>query len=1025
MINQICIIFQAVSKFISLKLISQFPTFPEIDNFTNCRQKLRGKRTQKMEESRASFQKLDKNSLLDELMRMNEDNRLLKEEIRILKDEYAKSVDIVPNMTELYNENTNLKKQIIEFQASNDDLRKRLKIAMDNNNDLVNKQNKNKSDREKSYLQEIQDLQVQLDSSKGENEKINNLFQKRIKELESENFKIQSESSNFQVQISKVLKVAGSYFDNIFKNTDELIEQLKNKFGDPEKKNATMQDYQNENEREAKIRQLKTKLREEKNKRNDLNLTILKLKKKLDHINLSHEEQIVKLQDHIRQQANEIGRLELLQQQKTIGPIGPVQPKKRNAACQVQLGPKDDHGDEIDELRRQLLNSTAQINDLNADQSTLKNKYDDLTSQINEMELDKTQLVDKLKTTTMELADRDKLIYKLRKDIEQQTIVNNELQDKLNQKEADSLLPQTQLATKLKIAQTNYKNAQAALDNMEKLFNEQKKEIEDLSENKEKLIMIIEKQNLLLNELNGVYLENQENAEPQIVEKIITVEPQFKWMVGDLPPEILDIVKEFAANDSLTFESRIKNIFFVINKWIEQQKALHEKEIASLTNDREKYESELVKYKADTIAACGDDEVNESNICEFITRTLNHNIDLQKELKEIKDNEQRILEKSKCSDFDTLIEKVENALNQNEKLIEKYDVERKKRIGMKKQFKEYTELKEKDFNEKLELSRRSKENSRKQIEKLQENISKLQEQNKLLIEQLKEHSIKARASQNDEDDESEREKQAELLRQREEERENELSMNISKTQKMNFENEELRSQITSLNKTIQSWQDAAKEGQDENLALQQKLDKQKQDYEKIIKDLNKKNEAQNAQNKEIISQLTAKIKDQADEHRESLEKLNSSLIESNRMYEKSIQDLHKAVFEKDHLQHTINLKLEACERAKKLSEAQLKAQILSVDSKYAMIVEEEKQKAEKRRRELIEYFISAFRQFANVDSSLNEESFKEVVRKVRAHFDKNERIEHAIRNLIKANTDEPIEDALTQFIIKNHPNFQV
>ncbi|OHT00279.1 hypothetical protein TRFO_33064 [Tritrichomonas foetus] len=955
-------------------------------------------------------------------MHTNEENRQLKEEISILKEQFENTIDYVPSMTKFYQENTDLQKKLIEQQAANDDLKKRLKIAMENNSDLANKQKKSRSNSEKAYIEEITSLQAQLESAKAEIEKMNSIYQSQIKDLESSNFKSQSESSCHQIQISKILKVAGGYFDSVFKNTDELIEQLKKK---PESNHplanlSNMAELDAENEKEAKIRQLKSKLSNEKQKRNELNLTLLKLKKKNDHERLTSEEQIIKLQDHIRQQANEIQRIELLHQQSSI-PTGPPPPKHRNAICQVQLFTQNENK-EIEELQHELLKANSKISELTFDLESMKTKCDDLTTQLNEMDTTKMQLIEKLKQMTGEFSESEKQLYLQKKENEQLSILNHELRDKLNQKEADAILPQTQLATKLKFVQADYKNAQSALSNLEKMYDDQKKEIQELSINKEKLIMIIEKQNSLLNGMTEYFENKPTNNEPKVVEKEVTVEPQFQWNVGDLPAEILDIVNEFASNDSLSLESRIKNIFLVINKWIEQQQNIYQKELSSNISKREEIEKAYNKYKTDTISACDDENVDESNICDFISDMIYKNLDLQKENKTIKDNEQRLLDKANVSDFETLIDKTEQAIEQNKKLAEKYDIERKKRLQMKKQFKEYVALKEKDFADKMEMSKRAKENSRKQIEKLQNSIGQLQEQNKELINQIKQ-------SPNGKDDSDEeyklREKQAEMYRKREEERELEFSMNLSQTQKIGYENDELKAQVQSLNKTIQSWQDQYKEMHNENESLQQKLENQRNEYEEFISQLTKKNDQDNNQNRETIQNLTEKLKVQAEDHKAALDKLNASLIESNKLYEKVFQEKSKVAFEKERMQHSANLKMEAVERAKKLSEAQLKAQLLSIDSKYSMIVEEEKQKAEKKKRELIEYFIGTFRQFSDVDSSLNEESFKQVVKKVQNQFEKNERVETAIRKLIKASEDEPIEDALTQFIIKNHPQFQM
>ena len=117
-------------------------------------------------------------------------------------------------------------------------------------------------------------------------------------------------------------------------------------------------------------------------------------------------------------------------------------------------------------------------------------------------------------------------------------------------------------------------------------------------------------------------------------------------------------------------------------------------------------------------------------------------------------------------------------------------------------------------------------------------------------------------------------------------------------------------------------------------------------------------------------------------------------------------------------------KYEAVERSKKLSECQYKAKILSIESKHAIDLEEQKKNSEKEKRDLIQYFIKNFSSYSNMNDKLDEDSFKETVRKVKNQFDKSQKRETAIRKLIKAKDRESTDDALTQFIIRMHPQFQ-
>lgn len=1007
---------------------------------------------------------------------ITEENRQLKEELDILKKQFQDTINFVPNMTEFYNENSELKHRNSELKNINDDLTKRLKIAMQTNEDLKNEKIKSKSEVSRVYVDEVAELQTKLSSILSENEKNTARFQEQIKNLELINHNFQSEVSSLQSQISKILKLSGGYFTTIFKTSDELIEYLKQ--GSSQNSNST-NESQNMNltqdDNEEIIQILKNKLQKEKQKRNELNLNFLKLTKKLEHDKLLSEEQIQQLNDHIRQQANEIKRLELLNQQKQIPEISNNQPtiyknnnnnksKLRNASCQVSLVEIAENS-EIGDLKRQLLNANSKLSDQQNDYAAIKMKYDDLRKQMGDIESSKAQIADKLKWTNEQLSECQSNLILQKKELETLELVNHELKEKLNQKEAENVLPQTELESKMKFFEVEYNNSQKALSNLEKLFTNQKKEISDLTINKEKLILIIEKQNILLNGMNEIinskrfggkqnrtflYTDsnnNNGNADEDLFngdnnkasEKVITVEPKFKWAIGQLPDDINDIVKEFAENDSLSIESRIKNIFFVLNKWIEQKDISSQKEILNISNEKEETEKKFEKFKSDVISACETDNdtiaecssanddnknISESNVPAFIRNVISQRIDYHRELLQLKDQYKRLLEMEKFDNLESLIEDNRKTKEANIKIIEKLEQEHRKRLAMKKQFKEYVTLKEKDYSEKMELNRKSKENSRKLIERLQDTINKLQVQNKSLIDQIKEIP-ELRKKQHEEDEKNQK---IAIIEDDDSYIQNNIKddnlKEVVSNSKIGFENEELKIQVNSLNKSVQTWKEAAKEAHDENALLQQKIEKLQEDYESKINQISKKSESQKDQHNETVQSLSDKLKKLTEEHKNQIEKLNEKLVESHQKYDKVVTELSHLQFEKERISHSNDLKIEAIERSRKLSEAQLKAQMMSIDSKYAIIIEEERQKSEKSKRELIEYFISAFRTFSNVDQQLNEEAFRDVVRKVKSQLDKSDRMEMSIRKLIKANEDEPIEDALTQFIIKYHPQFQ-
>jgi type I site-specific restriction endonuclease len=116
---------------------------------------------------------------------------------------------------------------------------------------------------------------------------------------------------------------------------------------------------------------------------------------------------------------------------------------------------------------------------------------------------------------------------------------------------------------------------------------------------------------------------------------------------------------------------------------------------------------------------------------------------------------------------------------------------------------------------------------------------------------------------------------------------------------------------------------------------------------------------------------------------------------------------------------------EALERAKQFSEIQAKAKLISCQSELSMKLDRQTQVYESRLRTLICTFMSAFSQFSDLQGELNEESFSQCVKRVKAAFEQYRAHEATIRKLIKADDSQAIDDALTHFIISQHPRLKM
>lgn len=979
-----------------------------------------------------SHQEIDDENFYEYQMQSKKEISQLKDEINVLKAQYDEAMSFTSKVEEFSEENKNLKKQLLEIRLSNDDLTRRLQISQQAIADLSKENEKIKLRANDSCCTEITDLQTQLGIAKTENINISSRFQSQISELKSSLYSFESENAVLKKQQQKILQVVGKYFNQVFQNSEDLcnsISELKNK---PVKQNSEEKEIIEtpSPKKDEKLQHLRSKYQAEKDKRKDLQMTILKMKKKLEQLSLEHEEEINNCKDKIIQQSNEIKRLELLNQQKML-PTGPRPPELKSVGCQIILSNLDE-SEQILSFKQQVAKANSQIDAQDSSISILRTQNDSLIQQLENSKLTKDQMSSKLKQLNSKYNEIERELHQQKKE-------NAILTEKLNQKnkvettKSANSTPQNDL--KIKLMNEELQNKQKTIDNLENLCNQQKDEIISLSTNKEKMVQIIERQNEILNLFNNEILsQKSDEKKPKIVEKIVTIEPKFEWNVGNIPDDIKDIVHDISSNESMSIESRIKSVFLIINKWISQNVSSKDNGISQMSQQYQEILNEYNDFKNQIITILELTDSGQSN--QSIIDSISHlSIEFEKiknELNEINQLHDQIFEITDVNDFDSLIDKLKCFSTDNQQLIEKVETESKKRKSLKKQYVLYLNEKEKEISSLKDLIHTNKENSKKQINHLQKTINDLQSQNGTLIERIKELiQIPHQGDNQTEDlnflfqrDDSDLLKPQTKPKIKEENNDHDNINDELSIAQSNMEKEELQDQVKNLENTLNSWKEAVNQSRDENSQILQKMSNVKQKYENKMSQLQKKHEIEIANQNKTIKELSNQMKRKEEDHQVVINRLNLAIQHSNKLYEEALQKLSNLTYSYENEKKSIESRIEAIERAKKLSEAQLKAKILSLDSNYAILIEEEKQKGETEKRELIEFFAKTFRNFADINMQLNEESFHEMVLLLKSQFDKHQRSEDAIRKLIKANNNDSIVESITQFIIQNHPQLQ-
>ena len=86
-----------------------------------------------------------------------------------------------------------------------------------------------------------------------------------------------------------------------------------------------------------------------------------------------------------------------------------------------------------------------------------------------------------------------------------------------------------------------------------------------------------------------------------------------------------------------------------------------------------------------------------------------------------------------------------------------------------------------------------------------------------------------------------------------------------------------------------------------------------------------------------------------------------------------------------------------------------------------MRLEEEKNNHESHLRSIFAYFAENFGSLFDASQKINEDSFRALVLVVKKELDKSRKQDKAVRVFFNAEDSQSTDDAMTKYIIENHP----
>lgn len=951
--------------------------------------------------------------------RLKEVNQQLQTQIDELKRQFETAVESIQKAESVNKQNASLMVQINELKAQNDELNQRIKICDDTKAELNNKVQNAISRVEREHNDEIQQLQAQVLTLQSQGKIETEKLQVRLQSAEEASSKAQTENAVYKNQIGKILKLSENFFHQKVEDVKQLIDLLMHPLPlNNEQVQPSTTAMLNEQDKK-KLKQTKALLDKEKSRCKQLELEVIQIRQASQAESAKFSSQLNELEDTIRKLQNKNSQLENKHKQEVIDLQKKLNATKKMHSMMVQtneleLGGNpllDSASQEIDSLKTQLEKADNEIKQLKVTIDDLNKKIQDGDDFKEKMRKRSQKVLEKNEQLVKDLNNAEKTINALKEKIEQDNeekeALNNQIQ--LYKMSKDDINSQQEKSIK------DLDNTQNALTLLEQLLNEQSEELAKIINDRDRLLSIVHTQNQSLLGTEAI-IENLQNSSKPDGQHTVVMQNEVHingsdWDFGTLPEDLKSILKGIAENDGFSVEKRVSQIFSVVSRWFGNLDAETKNTINELTEKVESGNKTLSDFASSLLHAIDRDSLDLNEIVEAVSSIYKENFVLQQKVNELKS----IPEVCDQQTFDELT-KANEVLQQAVKILKNKNAQKKAELH---ECKEAFIIVKNKADEELETMRISNEKARETIAHLQEQIESLNKHNKELLDEIDDtkivHSKDYNAAQNKID--------SILMEQ------------SSKYDEMTYEfQKEIKSrdeQIASYQNKLKEFETTLKKWEDSSRAASEEARKTKYQLNQVmIENDSKYNQMLHQKEKEArqIEDNYQTMIDQLKVKSEETEAIVQSMSKGIEDYEQKMRQMTQQVSQLNFQLQKSDMKaqsqIDSIERSKKLAIAQLKAQLMAVETKYSVIADEQRHKWEAEKRNLFCYFAQQFGAFFDAKQSLNEDSFKLIVNRIKLEIEKHKKQEQTIRKLLKARESQSTEDALADLVLSIHPQLQ-
>lgn len=992
-----------------------------------------------------------------QLIEVKAANKRLSEEQQILQGQYDEAMTLAAQVTEKHNENAKLKKQINSIKAEKDEVEHRLKIALQVNEGLKDR-DVNPDPQVFQYTRELSVLKDQMAREQAKYSDQLRLLNEQLQETVREGEWMKTRNSELEASISSLLEAAQAKYGTVFSSANEfhqflLAPDTPTQESDKNTGEETLQELLEASDRA--IEKLQKRLKEERKARK---FAVAQARQGEDEYNQRKavlEKVVYDLESQVEEAQRTIRETELshkhemdesdLKIQHLEGSIEVL--KQRNE----QLKKEKEHLEDIQrkpnplaidvaQLKDRVKIQEEQLKDSGSSVVSLKKQVKGFMEELKATERARRKLEDTVKCAEEKAKELSEEITTMRNEKEQLAMENEDLKENLENSRAQLS------AAKLAVEQSDaaFKDLEVhanEIQNVNRMLQDQierqKKEIVKMHDEREKVTNLMQK----LWAFAQVTEENFESVKKankklkadvkqmsiarmnETTKTQVETVPQTAWLIPEFPSDLREMVTDLARSEVLPLSARLKHILTAIGKYYRDLVNEKETQITKKQQSMIQICDQLDHFFVSLGTVLESDQFSAEGFISNGTMATN----LINSIARMKEKLQEALNDKRIEQLKTLFEQlnvdsfdcaIKELARQRQELAETSQL-LKDEVQKNRRLKKQNNLILQDHAERQKCFKKLIDEQNDRIEILEaesKTATKVIEEQTLGIEELKNKIEVAHQEAQDEiaqikegyedvihsmNEKYEKERQ-QLTEELDAHREalTELSATAKKQKK----------EIGKLKKTLDLTRQMKLETEEELKSLVSQLEETKNIQAERLAETK---ESVKSQYEELVQRLKTRI----NELRKLLAESNESLSDSESKNKDLMKRLRSNEREIEAAKRKVVLKDEELVRERQLLESRCQAVSIQSEMKCQTLIEEMKAKHEEEKTKLCSFVIKHFKELFDGRQYVDVSCMKQIVELASSEYHRLLMSDESIRRLLGIGMSESTEDAVSKLLL--------